>query len=75
MALLNLTDAATVKMSLFSGSKDNGKLMAAMDRINGIWGRGTLRSAAEGIGKSWKMKRERMSPCYTTCWEQVPVVC
>ncbi len=26
------------------------------------------------IRKDGKIKRERMSPCYTTCWEQVPVV-
>lgn len=75
VALMNLTDAATAQMSLFSRNKDNTRLMQVMDRINGIWGRGTLRSAAEGIHKNWKMKRERMSPCYTTCWEQVPVAC
>ncbi len=49
VALLNLTDAATSQMSLFSRNKDNTKLMQVMDRINSIWGRGTLRSAAEGI--------------------------
>jgi DNA polymerase V len=31
------------------------------------------RSAAEGIRKTWQMKRERMSPGYTTDWKQVPV--
>lgn len=75
IALLSLTDATTAQRDLFSKSRDNTKLMQAMDRINGIWGRGTLRSAAEGIEKSWKMKRERVSPGYTTCWGQVPVVC
>jgi DNA polymerase V len=73
VALLNLTDAATAQMSLFSNAKDNTCLMQVMDRINGIWGRGTLRSAAEGIQKGWKMKRERISPGYTTSWAQVPV--
>lgn len=73
VALINLSDAANRQMSLFSTTKDNTKLMQVMDRINAIWGRGTLRSAAEGIEKEWKMKRERMSPCYTTCWGQVPV--
>ncbi len=75
MALLNFSDVSTAQMNLFGMTKDNTKLMAAMDRINGIWGRCTFRSAAEGIGKSWKMKRERISPGYTTCWEQMPVVC
>jgi DNA polymerase V len=74
VALLNLTDAATAQRSLFAPTRDNAKLMEVMDRINALWGRGTLRSAAEGIEKGWRMKRERMSPGYTTCWAQVPVV-
>lgn len=73
VALLNLVDAAGRRRDLFASGKDNSQLMAVMDRINGIWGRGTLRSAAEGIEKGWKMKRERMSPGYTTCWDEVPV--
>jgi len=75
VALIDLTDKASAQMSLFSQSKDNTRLMHVMDRINGIWGRGTLRSAAEGIQKEWKMKRERMSPGYTTSWNQLPVAC
>jgi DNA polymerase V len=74
VALLNLTDAATAQRSLFAPTQDNARLMEVMDRINAIWGRGTLRSAAEGIEKGWRMKRERVSPGYTTCWTQVPVV-
>lgn len=69
VALLNLTDAATPQMALFSSARDNTRLMQAMDRINALWGRGTLRSAAEGIDKDWKMRRERMSPGYTTRWD------
>ena len=74
VALLNLTDAATPQMALFSSARDNSRLMQAMDRINALWGRGTLRSAAEGIDKDWKMKRERMSPGYTTSWSELPQV-
>lgn len=73
VALLDLVDARTPQMALFAGARDNTVLMRTMDRINGLWGRGTLRSAAEGIGKDWKMKRERMSPAYTTRWDQLPV--
>jgi len=71
VALMNLRDAGTVQLNLFSKSRDNTQLMQVMDRINGIWGRGTLRSAAEGVAKEWKMKRERMSPGYTTRWDQL----
>ena len=48
--------------------------MQVMDRINARWGRGTLRSAAEGVARSWRMKRERVSPGYTSRWDQLPKV-
>ena len=73
IALMNLSDAGTVQADLFSKGKDNTRLMAVMDQINGGWGRGTLHSAAEGIQKEWKMKREKKSPGYTTRWDQLPV--
>lgn len=73
VALLDLTDVAHRQMGIFSSVRDNSRLMRVMDRINAIWGRGTLRSAAEGTDKRWKMKRERMSPCYTTSFAQLPV--
>lgn len=47
------------------------KLMAAMDALNAKFGRGTLRVAAEGVDQDWKMKRGRMSPCYTTDWKHL----
>lgn len=71
---MNLSDAANAQIDLFSTQQDNIRLMQVMDRINRIWGRGTLKSAAEGIRKGWGMKRERMSPCYTSNWKLVPVV-
>ena len=74
IALLNLSDAATPQMDLFSKARDNTRLMEVMDRINGIWGRGTLHSAAEGVQQGWRMKREKVSPGYTTHWDQLPLV-
>ena len=74
VAFLNLTDAGTPQGDLFSKARDNTRLMQAMDRINANWGKGALRSAAEGIGKGWRMKRERVSPGYTTSWLALPLV-
>lgn len=47
-------------------------LMSVIDRINqssscGIW------FAGQGIQKRWQMKRELLSPAYTTNWNQLPV--
>lgn len=53
---------------------DGARLMATLDVINQRWGRGTLKSAAEGITKPWQMKRQRLSPGYTTDWNELPMV-
>jgi DNA polymerase V len=74
VALLDLTRHGTCQGDLFSCARDNTRLMATLDRINARWGRGTLRSAAEGVGQAWRMKREKMSPRYTTRWTEIPRV-
>lgn len=52
---------------------DSDALMALMDKLN-KQGRGTLYFAGQGIQQAWKMKREMLSPCYTTRMSDLPVV-
>ncbi len=73
VVLMNLMDASTVQMNLFSKAKDHSRLMRVMDQINDNWGKGTLHLAAEGVRKDWSMKREKKSPAYTTRWAELPV--
>lgn len=47
-------------------------LMRVMDAINAKQGRGTLRLAREQIEGAWSMRRELLSPAYTTSWEGLP---
>ncbi len=47
------------------------KLMQLMDRLNEKSGKDTLQFAAEGITRPWKMKRDNISPRYTTSWEEI----
>ncbi|CBG88014.1 Y-family DNA polymerase [Citrobacter rodentium] len=42
------------------------KLMNVLDRLNAEGGRGTLYFAGQGIQQQWQMKREMLSPRYTT---------
>ena len=72
IALMNLRDAGTVQMNLFSKAKDTTRLLQALDLIYAVWGRGTLHSAAEGVRKEWTMKREKKSQGFTTRWDQLP---
>lgn len=74
--LSDLRPRTMAQASLFADLEDDRgrQLMATLDAINGRWGRGTLRSAAGGMEKPWQMKRQRLSPRYTTDWEGLPVV-
>ena len=49
-------------------------LMRSLDEINYRYGSATLRLAAEGIRRSWHMRREKVSPCYTTSFDQLMIV-
>ncbi len=56
--------------------RDRTRLMAAMDALNGRFGKGTLHvgsTGQSGTTRTWGMRQERRTPQYTTRWEDVPV--
>jgi len=73
----DLTLPAAVQQHLFD--PDPGprrrKLMGVMDAVNQHHGKGTLRTAASGMFRPvWKLRQERLSPCYTTRMADLLVV-
>lgn len=44
------------------------RLMSTLDAINGRWGRGTLQPGRLTKTAEWSMRRELLSPAYTTRW-------
>jgi DNA polymerase V len=46
-------------------NRDN-VLMKALDKVNKTFGKDIVRFAAQGYGRKWKLRQERLSPCYTT---------
>lgn len=50
------------------------KLMGVLDEVNARFGRGAVQLGALGTKPVWTMKRGRVSPRYTTRWEDVPKV-
>ena len=50
------------------------RVMAAVDEINRRHGRHTLRPLSMGHELKWQMKRQMLSPRYTTNWREVPRV-
>ncbi len=49
-------------------------IMDCMDGINEKMGSHKLTYASAGIKKPWQMKREKLTPSYTTSWKHIPVV-
>jgi DNA polymerase V len=50
------------------------QVMAVLDQINSKWGRGTLRPAGVPAAPEWAMRREMMSPSYTTSFTDLWMV-
>lgn len=56
--------------------KDNrtNAVMEAVDHINNRYGRHTLHCMPLRPESQWQMKREYLSPCYTTKWADIPII-
>lgn len=78
ITLMNIVPATNQQFTLFAsgGAVDarSQQLMGVLDGINGKYGRGTMRLAAEGVEKVWQMRRSNLSPRYTTEWGSLAVV-
>jgi len=76
VTLGKITPLHLVQTDLFgevvlSDHYQQARLMALVDAINRIFGRGTLVFAVEGITRNWQMKQRHRSPRYTTHWGEI----
>ena len=69
--LNDLVQANEVQQSLFYDRRDKDeRISASIDQINQAFGSDTIRYAVQGENKSWSIKREKLSPAYTTNWNE-----
>lgn len=54
--------------------RNSEKLMEVLDHLNAKDGKGTLYFAGQGIQQQWQMKREMLSPRYTTRFSDLLIV-
>ena len=49
--------------------------MTVLDKRNNRMGKGACQVDTEGMDNkvNWSMKRNKQSPRYTTCWQELPV--
>jgi DNA polymerase V len=59
---------------LFLPDNANPELMKCLDKINNRYGQGTLILGGEGQSESWQMKRNFLSPQYTSNWRDIPKI-
>ncbi len=74
--VLDIVPETQVQYGLFD-SVDRVKdkqLMVSYDKINALFGTDLVRFAAQGFSKRWRLKQEKLSPCYTTRLSDVYVI-
>jgi len=72
--LNDFTPTGVAQLNLFDDAKPQERseeLMKALDGINHS-GLGRIWFAGRGIAPEWQMKREMLSPAYTTRWSDIP---
>ena len=75
--LMELQDGQHRQETLFDDPQArirSARVMRALDSVNSMWGRGTLRTAASGVTQRRAMRSENRSPRYTTHWRELPIV-
>ncbi|RPE92818.1 DNA polymerase V [Vibrio crassostreae] len=74
VGLLDLTDGKHEQSDLFNPMPNDPKLMSVYDSLNQRYGSDTLFLGAQGIAQKWGMRREMLTPHYTTKWQDLPVI-
>jgi DNA polymerase V len=68
--LAEASPAPTLFVQEESGQESSTRLMKALDAVNLRYGQGTLRIASDA-SNAWKQRQERLSPHYTTSWDDI----
>ncbi len=66
--LQDIVPANQVQLSLLSSGNitRDSKLMHTLDNLRERYGHSSVGYGVQGTGKEWEMKKEHISPCYTT---------
>jgi DNA polymerase V len=70
--VLDLTPADSKQTMLFENSDPkHAQLLAVVDKLNASIGSPKIKLASQDLGRTWKMKQERLSQRYTTRLDEV----
>jgi DNA polymerase V len=71
---IELNSRAFLQPDLFMPDHTNGDLMKCLDSVNHRYGDSTLKIATQGHDEKWQMRREFLSPQYTSQWRDIPKI-
>ncbi|HLW29716.1 MAG TPA: Y-family DNA polymerase [Brumimicrobium sp.] len=67
VVLMELTPNNKTQLSLFNTSNPKHQpLMSVIDKLNRSYGNNKIKFANQSLGRQWKMKQEKLSPCFST---------
>ncbi len=67
-----LTLQSAKQINMFSNENPKHvNLMKAIDGINTDFGKGKVKLGSQDLGRTWKMRQERLSNRYTTNWNEI----
>ena len=71
---LFINTLGVLKVEPRGGKSKRGTLMKSIDTINAQMGRDKVRLAVQGFDRRWRLRQERLSPCYTTRFADILTV-
>ncbi len=71
---IELSSSAFVQGDLFMTDHINTEVMQCLDTINHRYGNSALKVAAQEHCQSWQMRRDFLSPQYTSNWRDIPKI-
>ncbi|MCS6125008.1 Y-family DNA polymerase [Shewanella baltica] len=74
VGLIDLCPKTSLQYDLFNAPKSDPNLMKIFDSLNNRYGRDVLYIAAQGSDQHWTMRRQFLSPQYTTRWSDIPMI-
>lgn len=77
IGLLDIRDRSFYQYDLFTPgqSQRSDDRMQIIDAVNQRYGRDSMTFGAEGLTGKWTMRQTRLSPSYTSSWQDIPRVC
>jgi DNA polymerase V len=64
----DIVPESEVQQSLFdtNNRSKEAKVMQSLDGLNAQFGKNLVRFAVQGYARNWRLRQEKLSPCYTT---------